>query len=158
MENFILREADINDIALLTELRLTYLRADRGSLTETEEAALRKVLPDYFARNLGTMFFAYIIEIDGRAVSAAYMAVSEKPANPAFITGKIGTILNVYTDPAYRRRGLAAQVLKKLIERAKEENLSKIELSATADGRPVYEKLGFAVKQSAYTDMQLRLQ
>ena len=158
MKNFVLREADIHDISLLTELRLTYLRADRGSLTETEEAALKKVLPDYFTRNLGTMFFAYLIEIDGRAVSTAYMAVSEKPANPAFITGKIGTILNVYTDPAYRRRGLATQVLKKLIERAKVENLSKIELSATADGRPVYEKLGFMVKQSAYTDMQLRLQ
>lgn len=157
MEDFVLREADINDISLLVELRFAYLREDRGSLTAEEETALYKVLPDYFARNLGTMFFAYLIEIDGKAVSTAYLAVSEKPANPAFITGKIGTILNVYTHPAYRRKGYATMVLKKLIDRAREQNLSKIELSATADGKPVYEKIGFTEKNSHYTEMQLRL-
>ena len=36
-------------------------------------------------------------------------------------------------------------------------NLSKIELSATADGKHVYEKLGFTEKNSHYTDMQLCL-
>ena len=157
MDNCILREVTAQDIALLIELRLTYLRADRGFLTEEEEAALLKVLPDYFARNLGTMFFAYLVEADGKAVSVAYIAVAEKPANPAFITGKVGTILNVYTDPEYRRRGYATMVLKRLIDRAKELDLSKIELSATEDGRPVYEKLGFCMKESHYTEMQLRL-
>ena len=157
MEEFILREAGVNDIPLLTGLRFAYLREDRGSLIAEEEAALYEVLPDYFARNLGTMFFAYLIEIDGEAVSTAYLAVSEKPANPAFITGKVGTILNVYTHPAHRRKGYATMVLKKLIDRARERKLSKIELSATADGKPVYEKLGFAEKNSHYTEMQLRL-
>ena len=157
MDEYILREAQATDIPLLIKLRLTYLRADRGCLTEEEETALRKVLPDYFERNIGRMFFAYIVEADRKAVSTAYMAVSEKPANPAFITGKIGTVLNVYTDPAYRRRGYATLVLKKLIEKAQLLQLSKIELSATEDGRPVYEKLGFAVKESHYTEMQLRL-
>ena len=157
MEELILREADIDDILLLTQLRFTYLREDRGSLTEDEEAALNKSLPDYFRRNIGTMFFAYIAEVNGKAVSTAYLAVSEKPANPAFITGKIGTILNVYTHPAYRRKGYATKVLEKLIEKANGQNLSKIELSATADGKHVYEKLGFTEKNSHYTDMQLRL-
>ena len=157
MDNCILREAEAADILLLVRLRLTYLRADRGFLTEAEEAALLKALPDYFARNLGEMFFAYLIEADGKAVSAAYMAVAEKPANPAFITGKVGTILNVYTDPKYRRRGYATMTLRKLIEKAEALGLSKIELSATADGRPVYEKLGFCAKESHYTEMQLQL-
>ena len=145
MDNVVLREAQREDIPLLTELRLTYLRADRGCLTEEEETALRTVLPGYFRRNLGQMFFAYIVEAGGKAVSAAYMAISEKPANPAFITGKIGTVLYVYTEPDPRRKGYASMALRALIEKAKRLELSKIELSATADGRPVYEKLGFAV-------------
>lgn len=134
-----------------------YLREDRGSLTEAEEAVLNRSLPDYFRRNIGTMFFAYIAEVSGKAVSTAYLAVSEKPANPAFITGKIGTVLNVYTHPAYRRKGYATKVLERLIEKAKEQNLSKIELSATTDGKPVYKKLGFIEKNSHYTEMQRRL-
>lgn len=157
MAEYVLREARVEDIPLLVNLRLTYLQADRGSLTTEEEAALRQVLPDYFVRNLGSMFFAFVVEADGKAVSAAYMAVSEKPANPAFITGKIGTVLNVYTDPAYRRKGYATLALRRLIEKAQALQLSKIELSATGDGRPVYEKLGFVPKESHYTEMQLRL-
>lgn len=157
MENVILREAGFEDIPLLVELRLRYLRADRGTLNGEEEAALRRVLPDYLNRNLGKNSFVYLVEINGEAVSAAWLAIAEKPANPAFITGKIGTVLNVYTDPAHRRKGYASMAIRKLIEKAKEQNCSRIELSATADGRPVYEKLGFAVKENRYTEMLIRL-
>ena len=155
---YILREAGKEDIPVLIELRMAYLCENRGGLTMQEETALRVVLEEYFTRNIGTMVFAYLLEMDGQPISTAYLAISEKPANPAFMTGRIGTILNVYTKAEYRRRGYATKVLEKLIDRAKEENLSKIELSATADGKPVYEKLGFQEKKSDYTDMQLRLQ
>lgn len=155
---YILREAERDDIPVLIELRLAYLRENRGALTMQEETALRTVLTEYFTRNIGSMFFACLLEVGGEPVSAAYLAISEKPANPAFITGKIGTILNVYTKAEYRRRGYATRVLEELIKRAKKENLSKVELSATADGKPVYEKIGFQEKNSKYTAMQLRLQ
>lgn len=155
---YILREAGKEDIPVLIELRLAFLREEHGGLTAQEETSLRTVLTEYFTRNIGTMVFAWLLEVGGEPVSAAYLAVSEKPANPAFITGRIGTILNVYTKAEYRRRGYATRVLGNLIDRARKENLSKIELSATADGKPVYEKIGFQVKNSDYTDMQLRLQ
>ncbi len=96
-------------------------------------------------------------EADGTAVSTAYLAASEKPANPRFITGKTATLHNVFTYPEYRGRGYATAVLECIIRQAKAMNVSVIELSATETGRPVYEKLGFAVTAQKETPMTLQL-
>jgi ribosomal protein S18 acetylase RimI-like enzyme len=86
------------------------------------------------------------------------MAVAEMPANPAFITGKTATILNVFTYPEYRRKRIATKLLTMMINEAKAMNISYLELSATDSGKQLYEKLGFVSKQSSkYTEMRLDL-
>jgi GNAT superfamily N-acetyltransferase len=49
----------------------------------------------------------------------------------------------VYTYPEYREKGVATTIIKKIIEEAKKENVSIINLLATEDGEKVYRKLGF---------------
>ena len=106
---------------------------------------------------MGSGFIAYLAETGNNIIATAFLVISEKPANPAFITGKIGTVLNVFTYPEYRKKGIATELLKRLIEEAKAQNVSYIELSATESGKPLYEKLGFQTKQSRYTEMKLQL-
>ena len=150
-----IRKATVGDIELLIRLRIDYL-TDGGSLTPEEETAVRTQLRQYFAKHIpGGSFIAIIAETDGAAASAAYLAISEKPANPAFITGITGTLLNVYTYPEYRRKGIAAKVIEKLIGEAKQAGVSYIDLSATADGKPLYEKMGFTI--SSHTSMGMKL-
>jgi len=45
MEKLILREADIDDVLLLTQLRFTYLREDRGSVTMKNEGGSIRITP-----------------------------------------------------------------------------------------------------------------
>ena len=66
-------------------------------------------------------------------------------------------VLNVFTYPEYRKKGVATELLKRLIDEAGKQNLSYIELSASEAGRPLYEKLGFKELQSKYTEMKLQL-
>lgn len=153
----IMRKATIDDIDILIKIRLDYLIADRGNLTEKEEAAIRIQLPTYYSNNINNNFIAIFAEVDNKVVAAAFMAISEKPANPAFITGKTGTLLNVFTYPEYRRMGLATKVINQVIDEAKQLGVSSIDLSATADGKPLYEKLGFTERKSKYTEMKLQL-
>lgn len=80
------------------------------------------------------------------------MLVIEKSANPSFLTGKTGTILNVYTKSTYRRQGMAGT--KMAIEHARQMNLSLLELKATADGLPLYTDIGFAPEASKYTNIK----
>ena len=58
-------------------------------------------------------------------------------------TGKKAYIMNMYTAPAWRRRGLATRVLDRLVRECRARGVDTITLEATAMGRPVYERYGF---------------
>lgn len=151
-----LRKVNIDDLELLIKLRIDYLIEDRGSILPEEkekiEEQLRQYLPNHFSDDT---FIGVIAESNNEVMCVAYLAISEKPANPAFITGKTGTLLNVLTYSQYRRQGLATKVIYRIIEEAKQCGVSSIDLSATNDGKPLYEKIGFHV--SKYTAMRLKI-
>jgi len=155
----IYREAELSDIDALIRLRLEFLELNRGNkLTKDETKAITAQLCDYIPREIGKNFIVCLAEINGEVVSSAYMAVAEKPANTSFITGKSATVLNVFTYLPYRRRGIATQLMKMLIERAATMQISLLELSATQSGKFLYEKLGFTRKENSnYTPMKLEL-
>jgi GNAT superfamily N-acetyltransferase len=151
------RKANLSDVNTLIKLRIDYLIEDIGSLTEDEERIIRSQLEAYFSKHINNDFIAILAEMDNRVVSTAFLVVTEKPANPAFITGRTGTLLNVLTYPEYRRRGIAKVVISQLIDEAKKLGVSSIDLSATEDGKPLYEKLGFIEAKTKYTQMKLQV-
>lgn len=151
----IIRKATIKDIEKLIGLRIDFLREEMGNLSADEETAIRAQLATYFAEQIDRDFIAVLAEADDRIVSTAFLAMSEKPANPVFITGKTGTLLNVFTYPGHRRKGYATKTVCRIIEEAKKLGVSSIDLSASEAGKPLYEKLGFEVPKS--TAMRLRL-
>lgn len=102
-------------------------------------------------------FYAALVEDDGRIVSSAFLVISEMPANTHCPTGKYGKILNVHTFEQYRRKGYAAAAMNLLIEEAKRQDLSYIELSASEMGKALYEKLGFKESYNSYVPMKLKL-
>jgi len=133
------------DIPQLIELRMAYLLADFGTLDATVEDTIRGSLPSFFDRHLGGDLFAYAMRCDdGSIVSLALTLVSEKPPNPRFPHGRIGTVFNVFTVPEHRRRGLARQVMGALVEDARLRGLDLVELNATDDGYGLYKSLGFS--------------
>lgn len=61
--------------------------------------------------------------------------------------------MNTYTDPAYRRRGIAFKTLDMLVNDAKSKGITAISLEATDMGRPLYEKYGF-IKMNNEMELQ----
>src|SRR5437016_2542881 len=57
--------------------------------------------------------------------------------------GRQGTVVNVFTEPQWRRRGIAGLVIKEIITWSKDEHLDRLLLHASDEGRSVYERLGF---------------
>ena len=67
-----------------------------------------------------------------------------RPVDDATIgEGRQGTIVNVFTEPEWRRRGIAGLLMQEIINWSKTEKIDRLILHASDDGRPVYEKLGF---------------
>ena len=154
----IYNKASIEDIGQLTELRIAYLTEDNGGLDRKDLETIQQNLPDYFVRNLNKTIFGYVARNEGEIIACALLLVIEKPMSPAFITGKTGTVLNVYTKPKYRRNGYARQLMNMLKDDASNMGLSVVELKATEAGYQLYKSLSFVDTVSKYHQMNWNIQ
>ena len=147
-------KAGMEDVEALVKMRLSFLTEDNGSLDDQDIAAINRELPGYFQEHLNKDLFVYTIKDEQIMVSCAFLLIVEKPMSPAFINGRTGIVLNVYTCPAYRRRGYAKTIMEALLSEAKRMEISAIELKATVDGYPLYRSVGFHEDASRYRIMK----
>lgn len=136
-------KATIEDIGVLTDLRIAYLNEDLGVISNENLKLMQVSLPSYYEKHLNKDLMAYVARDEMDIVSCAFLLIVEKPMSPSFITGKTGTVLNVYTKPDYRKKGYAKKLITTMLEDAKAEGLSIIELKATEDGYSLYKSVGF---------------
>jgi GNAT superfamily N-acetyltransferase len=69
--------------------------------------------------------------------------LQDRPGGVALAEGRQGVVLNVYTERAWRRRGLAGLLMEQVLKWAAGSGLETLVLHASKDGRPLYERLGF---------------
>ena len=62
-----------------------------------------------------------------------------------FAEGRQAVVINVFTEPDWRRQGIGELLMKEIIEWSKEEKLDRLVLHASQDGRRLYERLGFVL-------------
>jgi GNAT superfamily N-acetyltransferase len=95
-----------------------------------------------------------------RIVAGAGVQLREVPPRPQtnangkidIVSGRQAIIQNVYTEPDWRRRGLAAFLIKRIIDWTREEGINSVVLHASDEGRGLYERLGFVLT----TEMRFR--
>ena len=138
------KRATLADLDILTETRIEVLRAANrldasADMTQVERATLayyRSALAD----GSHTAYLVFDGDVFVGAGGVSYYAVMPTYHNP---TGRKAYILNMYTRPAYRRRGIAARTLDLLVQDARGRGVHAISLEATSMGRPLYEAYGF---------------
>ena len=59
------------------------------------------------------------------------------------VGGRQAIIQNVYTEPEWRRRGLAALLIETISAWTDDQGIESVVLHASDEGRAVYERLGF---------------
>lgn len=156
--NFVFDNANLNDIDELIRLRLAFITEDAGSLSSLQEQCIEEQLRDYFNRKLGKELIAFVARDEKCIIAVAYLLLMEMPANARLQNGLYGEVLNVYTLPVFRGKGLCTTLMQHLIEYGKKCGLGCIDLSATENGYPIYAKLGFKEKVQNYKDMRLVFQ
>ena len=149
-------KATIKDINMLTDLRLVYLQEDLGVITDKQ--LIQESLPGYYEKHLNKDLMVYIARDDEDIVACAFLLIVEKPMSPSFITGKTGTVLNVYTKPEYRNKGYAKKLMTMMLEQATAQDVSVIELKSTEDGYLLYKSAGFGDVVAKYHNMKIVLQ
>jgi len=90
---------------------------------------------------------------DSQVIAGGGILISSWPARPEDLNARRALILNVYTEPDFRRKGLARELMLLMIGWLREQGFHGVALHASAEGRPLYESLGF----QATNEMRLRL-
>lgn len=94
-------------------------------------------------------------ETEAQVVGFGAMVVKTIPGDFNQSVYLEGDILNMYTVPHQRRKGVSALILERLIEEARERGISKIALHTTKAGEKLYRKQGF--KEPVYPVLELPL-
>jgi GNAT superfamily N-acetyltransferase len=138
-----IREATVDDIPEIVRQR----RRMYEDMHYTDVASLERsgsLNTAYLQKAIAEgSFRAWLACSDSRVAAGGAVLVAPWPAHPYDLECRRATILNVYTEPAYRRRGIARQVMQTMIAWCKQQGFARVNLHASDDGRHLYESLGF---------------
>jgi GNAT superfamily N-acetyltransferase len=134
------RKLTKDDLETFIGMRITQLREEGA----TEDVDLRAPLMDYYLRHMADGTFVSFIALDGeKIVGTSGMSFVEKPPYFGCPSGKIGLLSSMYTDPGYRRRGIAKELLGRVVEEARLYGCGSVQITASDMGVLLYTDFGF---------------
>lgn len=133
------RIARESDLPVVLAIRMEMLSDVNKGKSFDEE--FRERTRDYFTNGVQTTALAFDGENAVGCATICYVRVMPTFSHP---TGNRAHIMNVYVNAEYRRRGIAREMMKMLLDEAKSRGVTQITLDATESGRPLYQALGFS--------------
>lgn len=140
-----------DDLDIFITMRINQLR-EEGAKDDTD---LRPALLDYYTRHMadGT-FVSWLAVENGKIVGTSGMSFVEKPPYFGCPSGKMGLLSSMFTDPAYRRRGIARKLLSLVVEEARNYGCGVVQITASDMGVLLYSDFGF-VKNGNFMQYKL---
>ena len=151
MGNIIYQKLTEDKIDTFIQMRINQL-LEEGA---TKDVDLAPALKDYYTRHIADGTFVSWIAMDGdRIVGTSGMSFVEKPPYIGCPSGKIGLLSSMFTHPDYRRKGIAKELLSRVIEEARTYGCGTVQITASDMGVLLYTDFGF-VKNKNF--MQYRI-
>ena len=134
------RKLTEKDLDVFIRMRITQLREEGA----TEDVDLVPPLVDYYHRHLADGTFVSWLALDGeKIVGTSGMSFVEKPPYFSCSSGRIGLLSSMYTDPEYRRMGIAKELLRRVTEEARAYGCGCVQITASDMGVLLYTDFGF---------------
>lgn len=142
------KKATIDDLDRLVTMRIKVLRTANDLPDFADMSRVETESKSYYQRGLHeNAHIAYLVYDKDSVIGAggvSFYQVMPTYHNPS---GKKAYIMNLYTQPEYRHKGIARQTLDLLVKEAQSRGIDFITLETTKMGRPLYEKYGFIPMQ-----------
>ena len=149
--NIIYRKLTENDLETFINMRINQLREEGA----TDEMDLSPALMDYYQRHLANGTFVSWLALDGdKIIGTSGMSFVEKPPYFGCPTGRIGLLSSMYTNPDYRRQGIARELLRRVVEEARAYGCGTVQITASDMGVLLYSDFGF-VKNKNFMQYKL---
>lgn len=150
-----IRPATVEDVPIIVHHRRAMF-ADMGHTDPAGLDAMCESFAPYLARAIAEgAYRGWLAQTrDGRVIAGGGLIVHEWPSRPVVpAEPRRAYILNVYTEPDYRGRGIARRIVSDIIEWCRTQGFRSVSLHASTAGRRLYETMGF----EPTNEMRLRL-
>jgi GNAT superfamily N-acetyltransferase len=146
-----IRRATAADAGVLARHRAEMFR-DMGDLPDGLHDTLVEASRAYFTQAIAEGgYIGWVAELDDPSreiVAGAGLQLRELLPRPdgarqRLVRGPQALVLNVYTERAWRRGGVADALMRELLQWCRGNGIESVVLHASDEGRPLYEKLGF---------------
>lgn len=137
-------KATVNDLQTMVNLRLIFAIEFSGQHSLEAVQEFKKHNQEYLDRSIqNNSFIAYLARHGSEIAGVGGMVLREQPGSFKNPSGKVGYIMNMYTFPLFRRKGICSDILKLLLEEADLMGITAFELHASEMGEFVYVQKGF---------------
>jgi GNAT superfamily N-acetyltransferase len=125
---------------------------DMGRLDPAIYAGLTRTSEEYFRAAMPTGEYVAWIAVSradaneivgGAGVQVRPILPRPDHTGGRLLTGNQGLVVNVYTEPPWRRQGVANLLMRHVLIWARGARLASVVLHASGEGRPLYDKLQF---------------
>ena len=132
-------------------IRIKQLREEGA----TEDIDLVPALKDYYDRHMADGTFVSWLAMDGdKIVGTSGMSIVEKPPYFSCPSGRLGLLSSMFTDPNYRRMGIAKELLLRVVDEARKCECGSVWITASDMGVLLYTNFGF-VKNGNFMQYKL---
>ena len=139
------------ELDVFISMRIRQLREEGA----TEDIDLVPHLKDYYNRHMSDGTFVSYLAMDGdKIVGTSGMSFVEKPPYFGCPSGRIGLLSSMFTDPEYRRQGIAKELLSRVVEEARIYGCGVVQITASDMGVLLYTDFGF-VKNGNFMQYKL---
>lgn len=143
-QTFTIRPATVEDAAIIAHHRRAMFQAmgfeDQENLRTMEDKFRAWVI----ARIRRGEYLGWLATDDqGTVVAGAGMWIIQWPPHPMDLSERRAYIMNVYTEPPYRLRGLARRLTRTILDWCRDHEIKTVTLHASKEGHALYESLGF---------------
>ena len=112
--------------------------------TVPEGVDLETALLDFYKRNMDAGTYVSWLAMDGdKIVGTSGMSFVEKPPYFTCPSGRLGLLSSMFTDPNYRRMGIAKELLHRVVEEARAYGCGAVHITASDMGVKLYTAYGF---------------
>lgn len=140
-----------NELEVFVQMRINQLREEGAK----EEIDLAPALRDYYQRHMADGTFVSWLAVDEeKIVGTSGMSFVEKPPYFGCPTGRIGLLSSMFTDKAYRRRGIARELLARVVDEARRYGCGTVQITGSDMGVLLYTDFGF-VKNGNFMQYKL---
>lgn len=141
------------ELETFIDMRIVQLR-EEGAV---ECIDLKPALRDYYARHMADGTFVSWLAVDeDRIVGTSGMSFVEKPPYFGCPNGRVGLLSSMFTAKDYRRRGIAKELLSRVVNEAKEYGCGTVQITASDMGVFLYTDFGF-VKNGNFMQYKIEI-